>query len=149
VTVEIPVLVAIAADAAAAPAPVVVEVRSSPGSAMSGWRAAGIATAGVGAAALVFGAVSGVLAIHALDDAKELCPGYPGRCDSAGAGSAANDRARTFARLSDAGFVGGGVLAAAGAIMFLVATKEKSGAAWGVAPDFGRGAGTVVGFARW
>src|SRR5262249_8427462 len=90
------------------------------------WRTVGFVGAGVGLALVAVGATTGALALSNLSEAKSACPSYPDRCDSAGVGSAANGRARTFARVSNVGFVAGGALIAAGVVAVVTAPKPSS-----------------------
>jgi hypothetical protein len=75
------------------------------------WRTIGYVALGVGAAALVTGAVTGLLAGSAGSDADRLCPSSP--CANR-EGLDASSRAHSLATVSTIGFVAGGVLAAGG-----------------------------------
>lgn len=75
------------------------------------WRTIGIVAIGVGAAGLVTGSVTGLLASAAGKDADRMCPSSP--CTDRG-GLDASSRAHALAAVSTASFIAGGVLAAGG-----------------------------------
>lgn len=79
----------------------------------------GIAVGSVGVAGLVVGGVMGGLAMGQQSDAEEGCPN--GRCSAEG--NDARTSAGTFADVSTAMFIAGGVLAAAGVVIIIVAPK--------------------------
>ncbi len=81
----------------------------------------GIIVGGAGAAGLVFGTVTGLLAMSSHDDAKSKCTEYPNRCASDGSAQGPNDDAQTFATMSTIGFIAGGVLLVSGAALYLTA----------------------------
>ncbi len=91
-------------------------------------RAAGWVTLGVGGAGLVVGALFGGLAIGSKSAA---------RCEGAFCDPNALDRARMQATVSTVGFVVGGVLAAAGLTLVLVAPRGKKQTALELAPSIG------------
>jgi hypothetical protein len=82
----------------------------------------GIAVGSVGVAGLIVGGVMGGLAMGEQSDAEELCPN--GRCSAEG--NDARTSAGTFADVSTAAFIAGGVLAAAGVVIIIVAPKGDS-----------------------
>jgi hypothetical protein len=79
----------------------------------------GIAVGSVGVAGLIVGGVMGGLAIGKQNDAEEKCPAN--RCSAEG--NDARTGAGTFADVSTAMFIAGGVLAAAGIVVIIVAPK--------------------------
>jgi len=89
----------------------------------SGMRVAGLVTLGVGAAGLVVGGVFGALAIGKKNEAAPNCLPDFSRCTTAGKASV--DDGLAFGTVSTIGFIAGGVLAAAGLTIFLLAPKSK------------------------
>lgn len=98
--------------------------RPTPGTTSSPLRTVGIIGMGVGAAVLVFGGVTGGLAIGKKGDLDDD-PGCPDRCRD----SSLVDSYNTMRTLSSIGIIGGAVLAAAGAVLFFVAPSSKTAAA--------------------
>lgn len=92
----------------------------------SGMRIAGATMMGVGAAGIIVGGLFGALAIGKKNDASPLCTADFSKCTSAGKASV--DDAMTFATVSTIGFIAGGVLAAAGVVVFILAPKSKEAA---------------------
>jgi hypothetical protein len=90
----------------------------------SGVRIAGLTTLGIGVAGVVVGAVFGGLAIGKKNDAAPDCLPDFTKCTTAG--KAAVDDAMTFGTISTVAFIAGGVLAAAGLTIFLVAPKATT-----------------------
>jgi len=88
----------------------------------AGMRIAGLATLGVGAAGIVVGAIFGGLAIGKKNEAAPNCTSDFSRCNTTGKASV--DDALTFGTVSTVGFIAGGVLAAAGITIFLLAPKS-------------------------
>ncbi|MEO8796475.1 MAG: hypothetical protein ABI551_01195, partial [Polyangiaceae bacterium] len=86
-------------------------------------RTVGVVTAIVGGVVVLAGAGLGLLANAKANDSYDEGCAKNGRCP---AGTAANDHdsARTFAGFSSVGFIAGGVLVAAGAVVFIVAPKK-------------------------
>jgi hypothetical protein len=89
----------------------------------SGMRIAGLTTLGVGAAGVIVGAIFGGLAIGKKNEAAPNCTSDFSRCTTTGKASV--DDALTFGTVSTIGFIAGGVLAAAGLTIFLLAPKSK------------------------
>jgi hypothetical protein len=118
-------------EPARAPAP----APAPPASNGSALRTVGIVTAAVGAAGLVVGGVFGGLA---LATKGAHCNG--GVCDPG-----STSTAYTQGNVSTAGFVAGGVLAAAGLTMFFMAPASRPESARGIAlaPVLGPGGGGV------
>ncbi len=90
-----------------------------------GMRIAGITMLGVGVAGAIVGGIFGGLAIGKKNDATPNCTSDFSRCNTAGKASV--DDAMTFATISTIGIIAGGVLAAAGLTVFLLAPKSKEG----------------------
>ena len=87
-----------------------------------GRRVAGIATGAVGLAGIAVGAIYGVRAMGHGDDARRLCGGNLDACTGdQGAAQKALDAGRDAARISNIGFIAGGVLAAAGVVLYVTA----------------------------
>lgn len=107
----------------------------------NGMRVAGLATLGVGVAGVIVGAVFGGLAIGKKNDASPLCLADFSKCTTAGKGLV--DDAMTFANVSTVAFIAGGVLAAAGLTLFLVAPKSKETSVSLVISPFGASVGGV------
>lgn len=106
-------------------------------------RTAGFVTVGVGAVGLVVGGVFGAMAMSKNDEAASLCEGKA--CSSPRA-LELTDSARSSAGVSTAAFVVGGVLAAGGVTLILLAPKAREGTASGAnaaAPRFVVGPGSV------
>jgi hypothetical protein len=83
----------------------------------------GIVTAIVGGAVIATGAVFGVVANSKASKSYDDGCSKDGMCP-AGAAASEHDSARTFAGISTIAFIGGGVLVAAGAVLFIVAPKK-------------------------
>jgi hypothetical protein len=100
------------------------------GSPGRGRRLAGLALAVGGAGGLAVGGVFGVVARSHNADAKALCGGDVDRCDPARTNEAQAkvDEARSAANVSTAAFIAGGVMAAAGVILYVTAPKAERGA---------------------
>lgn len=94
---------------------------------------------GVGGAGLVFGAVTGLIAIGKHGDLADKCPG--GTCSAND--QSAVDSYKTMGTLSTVGFVVAGVGAAAGAVLLLTSPKASSTAY--VSPYVGLGNAGVSG----
>lgn len=107
----------------------------------NGMRAAGLVTMGVGIAGLVVGGVFGGLAIGKKNDAVPLCLPDFSKCTTAGKASV--DDAMTFANVSTVAFIAGGVLAAVGLTIFLVAPHAKEQKVSLVVSPFGASLGGV------
>jgi hypothetical protein len=106
----------------------------------SGMKIAGYVVGGVGVVGLAFGATFGFVAKSKNDQALQNCRTSM-YCTAQGL-SLTSD-AKTAATLSDVFFIGGGVLAATGVVLVIVAPSNKSGStssasAW-LAPGGGPG----------
>lgn len=95
-----------------------------------------IVALGVGGAGLVFGAVTGILAMGKHGDLEEKCP--DGQCPADAQSDI--DSYKTMGTLSTVGFIVGGVGVAAGAVLWLTAPKEKRALA---SPSFRTASGTT------
>lgn len=93
---------------------------------------------GVGAAGLVVGGVTGVMALGKKSDLDAACP--EGRCPASAQGDV--DSYTTLGTVSTVGFVAGGVGVAAGAVLWLTAPRASSSQAgvWPVLSPTGVGA---------
>lgn len=89
----------------------------------SGVRIAGITMIGVGVAGVIVGGIFGGLAIGKKNDAAPLCTSDFSKCTTAG--KAIVDDALAFGTVSTIAFIAGGVLAAAGVVVFVLAPKKK------------------------
>ena len=116
----------------------------------SGNKTLAIAALGVGGAGLIFGSITGVLAIGQHGDLSDKCP--DGRCPNNVSGDV--DSYKTMGMLSTIGFIVGGVGLAAGAVLWFTAPKQTAGyktvtrtAASGFSwqPYVGAGGGGVTG----
>ncbi|HEY3822085.1 MAG TPA: hypothetical protein VGL81_33195 [Polyangiaceae bacterium] len=105
------------------------------------------ATLGVGGAALVFGAITGVVAMGKHSDLAKVCPG--GTCGSDQ--QSAVDSYHSMATLSTVGFIVGGIGVAGGVIMLLLKPSASSppppaaASSLSVTPVFGLGSVGAVG----
>jgi hypothetical protein len=108
-------------EASAGPTPV-----PSPSPRGSPLQAIGFAGIGVGGAALIMGAVTGGVALGKANNLSRICPG--GHCNDQ---QSAIDSYYLTGNLSTAGFVAGGLLAATGVVLVIVAPKGPARAdAW-------------------
>jgi hypothetical protein len=95
----------------------------------------GFAALGVGGAGLVAGAIAGGMALGKHGELAQICP--EGHCTNQ---QSAIDSYNLAGTLSTAGFIAGGVLAATGVVLVIVAPREpsRSAQAW-IAPVVGPG----------
>ncbi len=118
-----------AAQTVAAPAPSTkpgpsespAEGASSEGSPL---RTVGLVVGGVGVAGIAVGTVFGVLASSAWQTAQQDCPSPHTNCSSKAMNE--HNNAVTDATISTVGFIAGGVLAATGVTLYLVAPKSTA-----------------------
>jgi hypothetical protein len=91
-------------------------------------RPAGLVTAGVGLAGVGVGAVFGILAKSKLNTSNAIGCDANNVCSTGGSPSAFETRnqARTFGDVSTATFIVGGLLAAAGVTLFLLAPRSEA-----------------------
>jgi hypothetical protein len=98
-----------------------------------GQHTIGFIVGGVGVAGLAAGAVTGLMALGKKSDAVERCGDKDGPCaDRTGVDASAD--AKTFGTVSTIGFIGGGVLLAAGAALVFTAPREAGSARLRVTP---------------
>lgn len=104
-----------------------------------------IVALGVGGAGLVFGTITGLIAVGKHGDLKDACPG--GNCPADKQSDV--DSYKTMGTLSTVGFIVGGVGIAAGAVLWFTSPKEAArdgGSKWAtVRPYVGPGAAGVNG----
>lgn len=101
----------------------------------SGQRTAGIVLAGAGVVGLIVGGVTGGIAMGKESQSKNDCPSTT-NCTVASAVQENND-AKTFGNVSTVGFIAGGVLVAAGAVVFFTAPKARPATALRLEPAVG------------
>lgn len=94
-------------------------------------RLVGFVALGVGAAGLIVGAITGGLAIGKHGELTDAC-GEDGRCPAEQQGTL--DDYNTFGTVSTVGFIAGGVLAAAGLVLVLVAPSGTEQATLQLSP---------------
>jgi hypothetical protein len=132
VTVPVPPLASLTVPvvAPAAPPPVVAApIPPPPAAPSSALRTSSFVAGGVGAGALVTGAVLGGMAISKAHSVNSACPRSPCR-DSAAVSE--NSTAGAFADASTGLFIAGGTLFAAGVVMFILAPSRHQETAAGV-----------------
>jgi hypothetical protein len=107
-------------------------------------RTIGLVVGGAGVAALVVGAAMGGLASSKWNDARDNHCRTETLCDDAGVALVGD--AKTFATVSTAMFIGGGVLAAGGAALFVLSlgNGKKEGAGLQVVPSAGPKTGALL-----
>jgi len=91
----------------------------------SGLRTAGFVALGVGAAGLIVGGVTGGLAVGKHGELEDSCPG--GQCPADQQDTL--DSYETLGMVSTIGFIAGGVLAASGLVLVLVAPSDGADSA--------------------
>jgi hypothetical protein len=107
---------------------------------------AGIATGGVGVVSLVLGAVFGGLAASDWSSAQGECKTVACTRDSSTSGYKDEHSAASEATASTASFIAGGVLVAAGALLFFTARPSPARTGVRVVPTGGRdSAGVILG----
>jgi hypothetical protein len=104
------------------PAPAPAADRASGGG--STQRAIGLVLGGVGIVGLGVGAATGIVAMSKSSDSEKLCPN-DGACGSRDAVDA-NQSARDMGTVSTIGFIAGGALLAAGAVLFFTAPPSAA-----------------------
>jgi hypothetical protein len=97
----------------------------------SAMRTTGIVLGGAGIVGIGVGAFFGLQASSKWSDAKEKCTDYPYGCGAEGVDLRSS--AHSAATVSTVGFVAGGALLAAGAVLYFTAPKQQS-VALGVGP---------------
>jgi hypothetical protein len=140
VAVDIPKLEAHGGDTApppvAAPATTTTTVSGppadKPASSWSGQKTAAVVTAGAGVVGIGIGAFFGLQASSKWDDAKAACTSYPKGCDNHAADL--GKTAKENATISNIGFIAGGALLAAGAVLYFTAPSKKENVALVLGP---------------
>jgi hypothetical protein len=99
----------------------------SPPRSSSGWKTVAYVVGGVGLAGLAAGGVLGAVALSASSREKSDCNSNLGACNNVGAARSDYDTAGSLADASTVAFVAGGVLAAAGVVIWLVAPSPSGG----------------------
>ena len=97
----------------------------------SAQRTTGLVLGGVGIVGLGLGTFFGLQASSKWSDAKDACKDFPYDCSSAAKDKQAD--ARSAATVSNIGFIAGGALLAAGAVLYFTAPKKQS-VALGIGP---------------
>jgi hypothetical protein len=123
------VVLEVAAGVATAPKPSATPAPEETASGPSGRHIGAIAAVSVGAAGLLVGAVTGGLALGKKSAVNQGCGigGDPTACNATGFGAA--NSLKTLGAVSTAGFVVGGVAAAAGIVLFATEPKAKAATA--------------------
>jgi hypothetical protein len=120
---------------------------STPPSAGLGARKViGLSIGGAGIVGVGVGAVFGLMASSAWSHAKSACGGDPTQCKNVVSGTSYRDTTQTDGTISTIGFIAGGALVAAGAIVFLTGGHHEQSSAKGVvvAPSVGPGLAGVA-----
>ncbi len=124
-TIDVPVLAReptpeVAPVAVAPPSQAPAEALPPPPPSSNGARTAGFVLGGVGVAGLALGAIVGLLTGSAAASARDRCPN-----DACGAAGLADvDRAKTYAWVSDVGFVAGGAALVTGVVLIVTARPK-------------------------
>lgn len=128
------------------PGPVVTALSSSAETAPHGMgtrKAVALAIGGVGVAGVAAGGVFGLLAMTAWNRAKSECP-TTANCTQSQHSKAVADRSTTvtYGTVADIGFIAGGVLLAAGTVLFFTGpsagdARRDHALQWQIAPSLG------------
>lgn len=89
-------------------------------------RIVGIASMGVGGAALAIGAAFGALTLSNISDQKTDCPTAGSKCILPAEAASAHSTAITDGAISTTAFIAGGVLVATGVVLFLTGAKPDA-----------------------
>ena len=84
----------------------------------------GLVAGGVGVAGLVAGAIFGAMTMSSASEQKNDCSS-PTSCPDPGHAASAHSSGETTATLSTVGFIAGGVLIAAGAVLYLTSPRSR------------------------
>jgi hypothetical protein len=138
-------IVMISAQAAPSPAPdaeAPAGAAPEPAAPWSTRKIVGLVVGGVGVAGLVTGGVFGLLAASANSAQKSACAS-PTSCNNPSGAESDHSTLETDGTVSTVAFIAGGVLVAAGAVIFFTAANASPPAASGlvVEPTFGRSGG--------
>jgi hypothetical protein len=101
----------------------------------------GFVSGGVGIAGIGAGVAFGLLSVSAWSSAKSSCGGSPSQCTDVSSGQSHRSTAESDATISTVGFIAGGVLLAAGAVIFFTGHEEAESHAASLAavPSVGPG----------
>ncbi|MCC6649493.1 MAG: hypothetical protein IT374_28485 [Polyangiaceae bacterium] len=136
-----PTASASAAPVASAPPPAEPSATPPP-PARAPLRTAGLVTMGVGGAMILGGVITGLMGKSKLSDVEASCTAD--RCPPSSRGDA--DSVERLEKITNVLWIGGAVVAGAGAAMFVIGGKKKEGAALRVTPSVGPGgAGLTIG----
>jgi hypothetical protein len=128
---------------APSPSPPALAETTAPGDAsgLGTQKILALSLGGVGAASLGVGTVFGLLSGSAWSSAKSVCGGNASECSNVSSGQSHRNTAESDATIATAGFISGGALLAAGAVLFLTAGSQERGpaASVGVFPTLGPG----------
>jgi hypothetical protein len=92
----------------------------------SGRKTLALVVGGVGVAGLAVGAITGVMAMGSVSSQKNDChSSAPGDCTNHAQALLDHDSASTESAVSTVGFIAGGALLAAGAVLFLTAPRNR------------------------
>lgn len=117
-----------------------------PSSGLGTQRLLGIGVAGMGVVGIGVGSVFGLLASSAWSSAKSACGGDTAHCTNVSSANSYKSTTDTDGTISTVGFIAGGVLVAAGAVLFFTGGRHESAPAaslW-VTPSVGPGQGGAV-----
>jgi PEGA domain len=103
-------------------------------------KAVGLAGIGVGGAGLILGAIAGGMALGKHGELQKICPS--GHCTDQQSAITSYD---LVGGLATAGFVAGGILAATGVVLVIVAPRERAHETAWIAPRIGPGYAGVEG----
>jgi hypothetical protein len=106
----------------------------NPSSGLGTQKIIGIAVAGVGVVGVAIGAIFGVSASSAWSSSQSECASATS-CTNHAQAISDHDSAVSKGTISTIGFIGGGVLVAGGAVLFLTAPKSPSSPTVGIAPS--------------
>jgi hypothetical protein len=122
------------------------EPSTPPSSGLGARKVIGLSIGGVGVVGVGVGAVFGLMASSAWSHAKSACGGDPTRCNDVTSGNSYRDTTQTDGTISTIGFIAGGVLVAAGAIVLFTGAHHEQTSATGVvvAPSLGPGLAGVA-----
>jgi hypothetical protein len=135
-----------AAASSAAPLLPATPSEPPPSSGLGTQRLLGIGVAGVGVVGIGVGAVFGLLASSAWNNAKNACGGDTSHCTDVSSANSYKSTTNTDGTISTIAFVAGGVLVAGGALLFFTGgghESEHAASLW-VAPTVAPGQGGAV-----
>jgi hypothetical protein len=117
-----------------------------PSSGLGTQRLLGIGVAGVGVVGIGVGAVFGLLASSAWNNAKNACGGDTSQCTDVSSANSYKSTTNTDGTISTVAFIAGGVLVAGGALLFFTGGGHETGhaASFWVSPTAAPGQGGAV-----